>query len=280
MIAPRQLTLAPSRPAWSGVIVEPYAGSAAVSMQALGLAPACKYQGGKRGYAVDILRHLGVDRPPSALHLADVGGWYYVWAAVERGGWAPILQALDALDVGDTDATIRPAYQARRRAFPRNMTVDFDAPDMAERAALWLWCLFRSFGGGGPWRGYGPVRSRNGGINCAPDRPARDVRAIAAAWPDVRVYAYPSAAAVPALAGAVVYFDPPYPATAGYSDSAGAPTDEQICAQVHAHHSAAAIGVSLHRPIDGLPLRSVELTKRGRVRSSSAQQRELLYVSR
>lgn len=274
-----QLSLTRPRTRWSGVLCEPFAGSAAVSLRALGHVPLVSYRGSKRGYARQILEHMGVDREPEELHLADRGPWYYVWAAVERHGWASMLPHLEALYAGETDEAIRPAWEQRRAAFRRDHTLEPDAPDLPDRAALWLWCLMRSFGGAGPWAGYRPVRQASGDMIAAPDRPARDLRQLLTRPPPARVVAYPDALAVPDMPGAAVYLDPPYPETSGYQRNASVLDDEALCRVAHHFARAFTVGLSLHREVDGLPARVVDLKyEGGRGRNRSKQQREVLQL--
>lgn len=256
------------------VLVEPYAGSAAVSMRALGQMPLCAYQGGKRGYAVEILRWLNIDRPPAELHLADVGGWYYVWRAIEVHGWACLLGPLERLYCGETDEQIKPVFQAREREIKAWGVVELDASDVVERAALFLWVLRRSFGNM-IGKGYRSRSSRGKGNWWSGDDPVRKLGWMSSAGLP-RVHAYPGAELIPPSRGRVVYIDPPYPGTTGYRGAAGHAVEDFRAVALAHQRAGSAVAVSLDRPV-GIHARPLTFSGAGG-RARSKQQAEWLTL--
>lgn len=250
------------------VLVEPYAGSAAVSLRALGQAPMVSYQGSKRGYAAEILRWLGVEQAPAELHLADVGPWYYVWAAIERHGWACLLAPLEALYCGATDEEVRPVFTSRQSIVRTWGAAEVDAPDVVERAALFLWVLCRSFSGQvgkGYAMSWGPGVGQRWSMAAPLDRLSWLARADLP-----RVVAYPAAESIAPRRGCVVYLDPPYPGTTGYRVKAGRAEDYRAVALAH-QQAGCLVGVSLDRPV-GLHAR--RLTRAGLAARLHSRQRD------
>lgn len=248
------------------VLVEPYAGSAAVSLAAFGEKPLTKWPGGKRGYAAEILHWLGVTQPPSELHLADIGGWFYVWRAIEVYGWGSLAPAVERLTVDAPDDVVKPIFRVREREVKAWGAIEPDAPDMVERAALWLWLVVRSFRAG-----------VGKGFHCG-QSPTLPLRAMAwTAKPGLpRVHAYPGAELIPPTRGRVVYIDPPYPGTTGYRGTAGhAVEDFRAIALAH-QRAGSAVAVSLDRPV-GIHARPLTFSG-ARGRAWSKQQAEWLTL--
>lgn len=63
-------------------LVEPCAGSAALTRHLLGAGPLVGYQGGKDGYAERIAALMGIAGCPNRVTLADAGPWQHIWRAL------------------------------------------------------------------------------------------------------------------------------------------------------------------------------------------------------
>jgi hypothetical protein len=210
------------------LLVEGCAGMAAVSWAAFGMVPPVKYQGGKRGYAADILRHLWVWRPKRIV-LVEADPWV---AAALRVCWDAGLRAtareVYAVAARDDEAGQRVRWERLRLAMREGRMVPTD-PDAG---IWWLWMRPRTVpfrvpheAVAGDWMGQATVvsdRARNAGqrvSHWALDAPSAS---LGLALPEVRVEVVCAPIqTVEPVAGAVLYLDPPYQGTAGYAVEAG-----------------------------------------------------------
>jgi hypothetical protein len=220
------------------VLVEGCAGMAAVSWAAFGAVPPVFYQGGKRSYAADVLRHLAIWRPKRV-----------VWVEAD-----PYVAAALAV-LADPDARRHAAAryrewaeaeEAQRERWTAWLT---DWPDdPTERGVRWLWMRTRTVPFQAPhdcrpsdWLANG----RPGGSSWAPTAPADNLDALPAIAAEV---VCAPVQAVEPIPGAVLYLDPPYIGTTGYAADAERP---DVAAVAEAWRAAGCVvGVSETRGYD------------------------------
>ena len=204
-------------------LYELYAGMAAVSSRAHGFDPVAPYKGGKRGYSRQIIAALGVpERPEVVLVEADP----YVAAALAVI-WTPELRA-EAIGLIRSWVAPEDEQRARWEGWRQDAHRDgWAGVGDVERGARWLWMRPRTVAMRSP-----PLCRRGDWLKAlsisAPgripayrvsrwrlDTPARNLEAIPAAARATVLHARAEDATP--HAGAIVYLDPPYDGTSGYS---------------------------------------------------------------
>lgn len=267
-------------------LVELCAGSAAVSLRYLfGRArPPLAYQGGKRGYADQILAAMGL-RPgqgrDAEIVLCEPGPWGEAWDLWRTpAGRADTIERLRAW--ADEDPR---ALWERLRSAP----VPADA---AERVATWAVLQFWNFARmpvtvAATWGVQGLNATEAYRREMRPETGSRDVRlpimiADLAALPDLsRLTVFRcDAADVPPLPGAVCYIDPPY---AGTTCAYGHGLERSRVVEIAERWRAAGAHVFVSEaeplPIEGWHVKELG-GPAGFGRTWSKQRREFLTMSR
>lgn len=193
--------------------IEPCAGMAAVAMRLWGLDPIIPWLGGKRAYAPAIMAGLGLAAGSRAgrLVLADAGPAGAFWSALLGPDGDAVVERIEALAA---PVVTEPDARALWNAHGRRPEVR-----SGEDAAAWVLASGLSFRAGEVGSGY-----RNGTRDCdlstAINRAAtapRAARAARAALAGTAVYRDARAIPVEVHGRTVVYLDPPYVGTTGYS---------------------------------------------------------------
>jgi hypothetical protein len=239
------------------MLVELCAGSAAVSMALLGAKAPCRYMGGKGRFAKRIISEMNVDRSPVVL--VDPGPWGRVWQILiaDLEGVAAALEAMALLDPG----ALYTRCAAER--VPAD-GVEFAAVFLMLQQLNWRSKPVRMKGGA--WVASGLDTTMAFGLAgtpkfgaVAPQLPtvARNLRALDLG----SVTAYHSRAEdLPPIPGAVVYIDPPYLNTEGYSDNLTRSAVLDLSAAWVA--VGARVGVSEAEPLPGF--RAVRIGSQGK----------------
>lgn len=206
------------------------------------MVPPVKYKGGKRSYAADIARHLGVWRPAEALLVE--ASWHVACAL--RVAWDPELRAMAAARY---EAWAEPEEAQRERWSA--MLGDWPA-DPVEAGIQWLWMRPRTV----PMREPHVTRARGdwlrrvdsrGGSSYTLDAPGP---ALSRPLPDMRVTVlHADVRDVEPVPGAVLYLDPPYLGTTGYA--ADLPRDGVIATAARWRDAGCVVGVSETEPMPG-----------------------------
>ena len=244
------------------VLVEGCAGMAAVSWAAFGMTPPVSYQGGKRGYAADILRHLRIWRPERIV-LVETDPWV---AAALRCAWSAPDRAR-AVAICRESAEPEERQRARWNALREAMQAGRLAPDSPDAGAIWLWMRPRTVPFVQPHEARASdwmprAHPRDGSSQWAIGAPATSLaRPLPPCRVEVRCASIADQAPIP---GAILYLDPPYQGTTGYADGATLTRAEVLAAAGRWRDAGCAVGVSEAEPLSG---HARALTKRGRVRS-------------
>ena len=255
---------------------EPFCGTFAVGLALLGgpqVLPPCPWQGGKAAFRAVILEALGLAPGIGAEQVLglDVSPWAEVWATLidESARRAIIEQYHVWADVSDQPSFFRHLRQ--------------HAPN---DPATWLWMTSRSFSGRGPAAGPKPELHPRGFREYRPEHPARRLEALdSLRWP-VATFARASCLAWRwpiDLRGAVVYLDPPYRGTTGYSAPGQASRAEVLDLALELHLRGAVVAISEAEPLTLPGWEFVEITDRRSglgTRRWSRQAREFLTFNR
>jgi hypothetical protein len=246
------------------LLVEGCAGMAAVSWAAFDMTPPVKYQGGKRGYAADILRHLRIWRPERIV-LVEADPWV---AAALRVCWDAEARAtareVYAVAARDDEAGQRVRWERLRLAMREGRM----APTDPDAGIWWLWMRPRTVPFRVPHEAVAGDWNRNnpGGGSWALDAPSA---ALGLMLPNVRVEVVCAPIqTIDPVAGAVLYLDPPYQGTTGYAVEAGL---DRAAVEAVARRWVAAgatVGISETEAVEAGPgARREVLTKRGKCRN-------------
>ena len=200
------------------VLVELFAGSAAVSLKALGHRyRLMSYMGSKWRYANDVLAALELPRPPDRVVLSDAGPWGSTWQALDEH-YEEVVDLVRVL--ADHPDHVRLWDLLRQAPVPDNL---------AKRAATHL-VLQRLAFRGKPihisergWVDPGLSRSSATGVPATerfgavkPQVPALVRRLDEARWRGKMTAHHARAETVEPVPGAYVYLDPDYQGTTGY----------------------------------------------------------------
>jgi hypothetical protein len=260
------------------LLVEGCAGMAAVSWAAFDMVPPVKYQGGKRGYAADILRHLWVWRPERIV-LVEADPWV---AAALRVCWDAGLRAtareVYAVAARDDEAGQRVRWERLRLAMREGRM----APDDPDAGIWWLWMRPRTVPfrvpheavAGGWMRQF---QEKTGWTTWASDAPAAS---LSLTLPEVAVEVVCAPIqTIDPEPGAVLYLDPPYQGTTGYAVEAGL---DRAAVEAVARRWVAAgatVGISETEAVEAGPgARREVLRKRGSPSRSFSMTAEVLTV--
>lgn len=263
-------------------LVDLCAGSGAVSLRYLGgprARPLTGWRGGKRRYATAILEALGlVPGDGTEALLVDAGPYGEAWTTLlpRREAVVDILRGIET----DTDTL----------GVWRDLAEGPVPVDPAERVATWLVLQAGAALGkevraeGGAWRTPGPGRSSREAIErYGPCYSVRRIREALEEVPDGlrALHGRAEALEVPTDAsGVVVYVDPPYVGTCGYSEDLA--RDAVLEVALRWAEAGALVAVSEGEPVEGLLRRGwtaleVATVGRGVVRRG---RREVLTTSR
>jgi hypothetical protein len=240
---------------------ELYAGMSAVSWALHGAVPPVSYKGGKRGYARQILARLDV---PTDAEIVLVEADPYVaaalrvvWTPEEREGAAADFRAWAApedeqrvrwtawRDEAHADGWAGLDWRevGRRWLWMRRRTVAMQAPPLCARGD-WLKPLSISAPGRVP--AYRHARYQ-------PDAPSRPVLALPATARAAVIHG--RAEDIAPHAGAIVYMDPPYDGTSGYSTgSAGYHAAHALAERWAAAGCVAAVSAAVPMRLDARAL--------------------------
>lgn len=243
----------------SDLLIEPCAGSAALSLHLLGArAGLMPYQGSKwrlRHEITAVLREAGALGRPRRLVLTDAGPWGWVWRLL-MSGWArpAVLEELARLDAEEP----RAAYERLQGAIYRKTPKAAAEFLFLQRLAF---CGKAVSGKGWTWRspGFNPVSAygvegtdRFGEVK--PQGPTLISRVSSLPWVDV-LDEDPGGPAV-------VFLDPPYADTTGYPDG-DMPRAEVVALALRHAGQGRAVFVAEAEPVAelvALGWRATELT--------------------
>lgn len=204
--------------------VEPFAGSLAVGLRALGHRHLVGWQGGKQGYAARILELAGNPKP-SEVWCADVTEWATVWRALAKDGAADEARAwLAALRERERPPHCREGHPQLLRSIwleLRDHWQEHGIAETGEGAARWLALVKGSVLSRGPVAG---CRVSPGHLNwrkvlSGPSMGQPRTETLGAVVPPctLPLRVWDNAHAIPPTGGAIVYLDPPYVGTTGYA---------------------------------------------------------------
>ena len=229
------------------VLVEGCAGMAAVSWAAFGMVPPVKYQGGKRGYAADILRHLRIWRPERIV-LVEADPWVAAalrcaWSAPDRARAVAICR-----ESAESEDRQRACWNVLREAMQAGKLT----PDSPDAGAIWLWMRPRTVPFVQPHEaragGWMPqAHSKHGSSLWSCDAPAASlVRPLPPCRVEVRCASIADQEPIP---GAILYLDPPYQGTTGYADGATLDRAEVLAVASRWRDAGCVVGVSETEPL-------------------------------
>ena len=236
------------------IFYELFAGMSAVSWALRGAVPPVPYKGGKRGYARQILARLDV---PTDAEIVLVEADPYVAAAL-RVVWTPEEREGVAADFRAWAAP-EDEQRARWTAWRDEAHADgWAGLDWREVGRRWLWMRCRTVAMRAP-----PLCARgdwcpriipsDGSSRWAPDAPSRPVLALPTTARATVIHG--RAEDIAPHAGAVVYMDPPYDGTSGYSTgTAGYANAQRLAERWAAAGSVAAVSSSLPLRLDARAL--------------------------
>lgn len=228
---------------------EPFAGTGAVGLRAVGLKPLVNYQGTKRRYATKILNAVG-NPQPTTLVFCDAGPWGRAWHTIGEGGCdevASVIEIWSAQDAGK--------LYSRLAASP-------PPADPIEWCATFLALQRLNFKGKPVWpegqrwhvdgldttAAYGRAATvKFGAVTPLLPTVVPKLRAIAAS--PVRIVGLHGDYREAPDDADYYYFDPPYPDTAGYRD-----TCDEAAVVAHVQHLASHATVLVSYGTDVLPL--------------------------
>jgi hypothetical protein len=270
------------------IFVEPFCGTAAVTLRLLGgndARPPVTYMGAKSRYAEAILSAMGLRSGQGAdeVVLVDTGPWARAWSVLRHPG--------AALEVAGYIANLRGAgaelFEHLRRvgqpADPVAWTGNFLALQNSSARGIPVQAL-----PDGTWKtnGYAHV-SKSGASRgfCERLRPhllaARVARLDRIRWPRTRIYQASALEVVSTLEATHAYLAPPYQGTTGYGGEGLAEGELRYLCHVLADRGA-LVAVSEGRPLGWPGWHSVDLTpcgKRGQVRTFTKSREEHLLMN-
>ena len=244
------------------VLVEGCAGMAAVSWAAFGMVPPVKYQGGKRGYAAEILRHLRIWRPERIV-LVEADPWV---AAALRCAWSAPDRAR-AVAICRESAEPEDRQRDRWNALRGAMQAGRLTPDSPDAGALWLWMRPRTVPFVVPHEARASdwmpqAHPKNGRSQWSGDAPAASLaRPLPPCRVEVRCASIADQAPIP---GAILYLDPPYQGTTGYAAGAALTRADVLAVANRWRDAGCLVGVSEADPLSD---DARALAKRGRCRN-------------
>lgn len=247
------------------VLVELFAGMAAVTQAAFGLEPPCSRHGCKTGYTKPILKALGIepDEVPDYVLLVDSDP--HLCRALKDLFHRPRQLAQEVQELAfrnpDAKATWEAAYEERE----------------GSSAAWWLACA-GSFRGVGSYRGEHVHRPNLDGFSPNRNELVRRISARPKFENEVGVVCM-SAMDVELMKGALVYIDAPYIETTPYENEL--PFDVELLAYNWTEMGSKVV-ISEGKPLQIPGFDVVEITneRRGQERKDSNNRREYLMVSR
>jgi hypothetical protein len=250
------------------IFYELFAGMAAVSWALHGAVPPVRYKGGKRGYARQILARLDVPTDAEIVLVeADpfvAAALRIVWTPEEREGAAADFRAWAA-----PEDEQRARWTAWRDEAHAGGWAGLDWREVGRR---WLWMRCRTVAmqapplcGRGCW--LRRTHKANGNNEWALEAPARPVLALPATARATVIHG--RAEDIAPHAGAVVYMDPPYDGTSGYSTgTAGYANAQRLAERWAAAGSVAAVSSPLPLRLDA---QAVPKEGKGRTHGDKAE---------
>jgi hypothetical protein len=255
-------------------LIELCSGSAQITAGLLGLPKLAPWMGGKFGYRDETCDLLGIRRPDDVV-MFDVNPWPEVYALVSK---AATREALACKVEGYISQGPRALYDSlHKHAVPG---------DVVARCAEFLILQTIAFGGkpvenrGGVWMSPGFKAHIRGGCPLPPnlDHIVKSARLCFDC--DITGHVQDVRAVDPSLwvggGEAVVYFDPPYAGTTGYT-SADLNRDEVIDIAQRWHDAGALVIVAEGEPVPVPGWQSFQLVKRhgkGSTLGSAAQKKQ------